>query len=83
MKWNKGLGNRVSFIIRIYIYIYMCVCVCVCVCVYRSYDVCCLYGCFFYHIRSHYFGSVLYHWIYGGIFCMLLFNCVNYVFLLL
>ena len=38
---------------------------------------------FFYHILSCPFGSIFYHWSYGFVFCMLLFNFVNYVFLLL
>ena len=50
---------------------------------YRSYEVCCLYGCFVYHILSYFFCSILYHCIYGCMVCMLLFNIVNYVFLLL
>ena len=49
----------------------------------RSYEACCLYGCFVYHIISYSFGSILYHCIYGCMLCMLLFNSVNYVFLLL
>ena len=50
--------------------------------IYRSYEFCCLYGCFVYHILSYFFGSVLYNCIYGCMFCMLLFNFLNYVFLL-
>jgi hypothetical protein len=34
-------------------------------------------------IFSYYFGPILYHGIYGCMFCMLLFNFVNYIFLLL
>jgi hypothetical protein len=49
----------------------------------RSYEVCCVYGCFVYHILSYSFGSILYHCIYGCMFCTLLFSFVNYIFLLL
>jgi len=69
VKWSEGLSDRVSTFIRRYVY--------------RSYDVCCLYGCFIYHILSYSFGSIFYHCIYGCMFCVLLFNFVNYVFLLL
>jgi hypothetical protein len=42
-----------------------------------------LYGCFFEHLLSYSFGSILCHCVYGYMFCMLLFNFVKYVFLLL
>jgi len=41
--------------------------------IYRSYAVCCLHGCFVYHIPSHSFGFFN-HCIYGCMFCMVLFN---------
>ena len=50
---------------------------------YRSYEVCCLYGFFVYHILLFSFDSILYHFMYGLKFCRFLFNFVNYVFLLL
>ena len=37
----------------------------------------------FYHIFSYSSGYILYHYIHDCMFCMLLFNFVNYVFLLL
>ena len=49
----------------------------------RRYEVCCLYGLFVYHILSCSFGSILYHCVYGCMFCVFLFNSINYVFLLL
>jgi hypothetical protein len=49
----------------------------------RSYEICCLYDCFVYHIPAYFFGSILYNCIYGCPFSMLMFNFVNYVFLLL
>ena len=38
---------------------------------------------FVYHIPSCSFGSVFYHRVCGSMFCLLLFNSVSYVFLLL
>ena len=52
-------------------------------CPYRSYEVYCLCGCLVYHVLSYSFGSILYRCIYGCVFCMLLFNFVHYVSLLL
>ena len=48
-----------------------------------SYDVFCFYGCFVYHILSYSFRSIFYHFIYGCMFCMLLFQFVNYILFLL
>ena len=67
MKCSEGLSNSVSQYHKIN----------------RSYAVCCLYGCLVYHILSYSFGSILYRCIYGSVFCVLLFNFVNNVFLLL
>ena len=68
MKWSEGLSNRVSTIIRRYT---------------DQHEVCYLYGCFFYHILSFSFGSISCHCIYCCVFCVLLFNFVHYVSLLL
>ena len=59
MKWNEGLRNKVSVIIR------------------RYRDRINFIASFIF------FGSVVYHYIYGCMFCMHLFNFVYYVFLLL
>jgi len=52
----------------------------------RSYEVRCLYGLFVYHILSCSSGSIFFvivRSIYVCMFCMVLFNFVNHVFLLL
>jgi hypothetical protein len=69
VNWSEDISNRVFTIIRSYVY--------------RSYEVCCLYGFIVHHIPSYSVNSTFYHCIYGWIFCMLLFNFVNYVVLLL
>jgi hypothetical protein len=46
-------------------------------------EVRCLCSRYVYHILSYTFVSILYHCMYGCMFCMLLFNFVNYVILLL
>ena len=68
-KCSADLSKRLSIIIRTYVY--------------RSCEFRCFYGCFAYHIFSYFFGSILYRCVYGCLFCMLLFNSVSYVFLLL
>jgi hypothetical protein len=50
---------------------------------YRLCEVCCLYGCFVYHILVYSFGSILYHFIYSCMFRFLLFNIADYVFFIL
>jgi len=69
LKWSKRLNNGVYIIIRRY----------------RDHMkfACCLYARFVYHILSYSYGSILYHCIYGCMFCMHLFNFVNFVSLLL
>ena len=69
MKCSEGLSNKVSNIIRRYIDHMK----------FAAYK----YGCFVYPILSYSFGSIFYPCIYGCMFCMLLFNFVNYAFLLL
>ena len=62
-----------------------CKCVCVCICACRCWQsVMVIEGRnFVYHILPYSFGSILYHCIYGCVFCVLLFSFVNCVFLLL
>jgi len=68
VKWSEDLSDKVSIIIRRYIDHMK-------IAVYMVVS--------FNHILSYSYGSVLYHCIYGCMFCMLLFNFVSYVFLLL
>jgi hypothetical protein len=65
--WSEGFTKRVSTIKGRYM----------------SHITCAAYMTLFYHILSYFLGSILYHCISGGMLCMLLFNFVNYVFLLL
>jgi hypothetical protein len=67
VKCSEGLSNRVSNIIRRYI----------------DHMEFAAYMALVYHILSYCFGYIFYHFIYGCMFCMPLFDCVNYVILLL
>jgi hypothetical protein len=67
VKCSEGLIKRVSIIVRRYI----------------DHMKFAAYIAVFYHILSHSFGSIFCHCMYGCMFCMLLFNFVNYLFLML
>ena len=68
MKCSEGLSDRVSIIIRRYTdHMQFAAYMAVCYITFFSYS----------------FGSILYHCIYGCMFCVFLFNFVNYVFLLI
>jgi hypothetical protein len=67
VKWSEGLSNQASVVIG------------------RNVDdmqFADYMAVFVYHILSYSFGSILYHFIYGCMFCMLLLNVLSYVFLL-
>ena len=62
VKWSEDFSNRVSIIIRSYI----------------DHMKLAAYMTVSFINLSHSFGSMLYHFIYGCVFCMLLFNFVNF-----
>ena len=65
MKCKESLSNRVSNIVRRYI----------------DRTKFAAFMAFFNHIFSYSLGSIFYHCIYGCMFCMLLFNFANHIFL--
>ena len=68
VKCSEGLSNRMSIIIRRYI---------------DQMKFAVYMANLVDHIFSYFSGSILYHCIYGCMLCVLLFNFLNYIFLLL